>query len=186
MSIHSGVDQEIDGILELLRAKIAERGFSQVKVQAQLGWKGSYLSQLFNKSKNLRVEQMLLILRVIEVEPIDFYSEFYRVRENLREAEELDLHPEMAADEVLCAELSADVASGAAPSGPRPSGAKPSARQGFFERFFRSFLELRSLLRGVVYLLVRKGIISMDELKEAAITIKKGPTIVPSSWSDES
>ncbi|MEM8931738.1 MAG: helix-turn-helix transcriptional regulator, partial [Acidobacteriota bacterium] len=72
------VDKEIDRILTLLRNKIRERGFTQLQVQAQLEWGRSYISQLLTKQKSLRVEQVLLILDVIGVDPADFYGELYR------------------------------------------------------------------------------------------------------------
>lgn len=72
------VEKEIDRILTLLRNKIRERGFTQLQVQAELDWGRSYISQLLTKQKSLRVEQVLLILDVIGIEPAEFYSELYR------------------------------------------------------------------------------------------------------------
>jgi transcriptional regulator with XRE-family HTH domain len=72
------VDKEITRILTLLRNKIRERGFTQLEVQDSLGWGRSYISQLLTRQKSLRVEQVLLILEVIGVEPSDFYGELYR------------------------------------------------------------------------------------------------------------
>ncbi|MEM6797432.1 MAG: helix-turn-helix transcriptional regulator [Acidobacteriota bacterium] len=62
----------------LLRNKIREHGFTQLQVQEQLEWGRSYISQLLTKQKSLRVEQVLLILDVIGVEPAAFYGELYR------------------------------------------------------------------------------------------------------------
>ncbi len=71
------VDPEVDRFLTLLRNKIRERGFTQLQVQEALGWGRSYISQLLTKQKALRVEQVLLILSVIGIEPSDFFQEIY-------------------------------------------------------------------------------------------------------------
>lgn len=71
------VDQEVERYLTLLRNKIRERGFTQLEVQEALGWGRSYISQLLTRQKNLRVEQILLILNVIGIEPAEFFAEFY-------------------------------------------------------------------------------------------------------------
>lgn len=75
---HMPVLQEVDRVLTLLRNMIRERGFTQLEVQEKLSWGRSYLSQLFTKQKALRVEQVLLVLDVIGVEPAEFYRELYR------------------------------------------------------------------------------------------------------------
>ena len=72
------VERELDRTLTLLRNKIREQGFTQLQVQAELSWGRSYISQLLTKQKSLRVEQVLRILQVIEIEPAEFYQELYR------------------------------------------------------------------------------------------------------------
>ena len=74
------VATEIDRYLTLLRNKIRQRGFTQLQVQEALGWGRSYISQLLTKQKALRIEQVLLILGVIDVEPIEFFGEMYAMR----------------------------------------------------------------------------------------------------------
>lgn len=71
------IEPEIDRILTLLRNRIRQRGFTQMEVQDTLGWGRSYISQLLTKQKSLRVEQVLLILQVISVDPADFFAELY-------------------------------------------------------------------------------------------------------------
>ncbi len=61
------IDMELDRYLSLLRNKIRERGFTQLEVQGPLGWGRSYISQLLTRQKALRLEQVLLILKVIGV-----------------------------------------------------------------------------------------------------------------------
>ena len=73
----SKVTREVERILALLRNKIRERGFTQLEVQAKLGWGRSYISQLLTGHKNLRVDQVLLILEAIGVASSDFYEELY-------------------------------------------------------------------------------------------------------------
>ena len=70
-------DHEVNRYLTLIRNKIRERGFTQLEVQDALGWGRSYISQLLTKQKNLRVEQVLLILSVIGIDPTDFFGELY-------------------------------------------------------------------------------------------------------------
>lgn len=72
-------EKEVDRVLNLLRAKIHERGFTQLKVQRALGWGRTYISQLFRKQKSLRFDQILQILEVVEIDPADFFAEFYRL-----------------------------------------------------------------------------------------------------------
>lgn len=71
------VQRDLDRHLTLLRNFIQQRGFTQLEVQQALGWGKSYISQLLTKQKGLRVEQLLLILNVIGVDPQTFFAEFY-------------------------------------------------------------------------------------------------------------
>ncbi len=74
------VDRELDRFLTLLRNKIREQGFTQLEVQESLSWGRSYISQLLTKQKSLRVEQVLLILNVIGLDPGEFFAEIYMPR----------------------------------------------------------------------------------------------------------
>ncbi|MCP3960873.1 MAG: helix-turn-helix transcriptional regulator [bacterium] len=71
------VERQVDRVLTLLQDKIRGRGFTQLQIQDALGWGRSYISQLVTKQKSLRVEQVLLILQVIGIEPADFFGELY-------------------------------------------------------------------------------------------------------------
>ena len=71
------VETEVDRYLTLLRNKIRERGFTQLQVQESLGWGRSYISQLLTKQKALRVEQVLLVLSVVGIDPREFFQELY-------------------------------------------------------------------------------------------------------------
>ena len=71
--------EEVDRMLKLLREKIRDQGFTQLKVQEALGWGRTYISQLFRKQKSLRFDQILLILQVIEIDAAEFFAEFYAI-----------------------------------------------------------------------------------------------------------
>ena len=131
------VENEIDQILTLLRNKIRERGFTQLEVQEALAWGRSYISQLLTKQKSLRVEQVLLILNVIGVDPAEFYAELYHLPsvDGLRSPEDFAA-TRYGAPSYATAGTVAEVSSSGLPGD-----------------FTRSFQELRSLLRGLVRLL---------------------------------
>ncbi len=153
------VQSEIDRVLTLLRNKIRERGFTQLEVQEALSWGRSYISQLLTKQKSLRVEQILLILNVIGVDPAEFYSELYQLGapDRLRAVEDYGEQRYRAAS------YDAD--------------AGELAEVGLPGEFSRSFQELRSLLRGLVRLLVDKNVINVDELTTAVKACDSGPMI---------
>jgi len=66
------------GVKVLLKAVIRERGFTQLKVQAELGWGRSYISQALNGSKALRFDVVLKILFVVGMEPTEFFARLSR------------------------------------------------------------------------------------------------------------
>ena len=72
------VERELDRILTRLRNALRERGYTHLEVQEVLGWGRSYISQLLTKQKSLRVEQILKILNVINVDPADFFGETFQ------------------------------------------------------------------------------------------------------------
>ena len=73
------VDREVARYLSLLRRKIEEKGFTQLEVQEALSWGRSYISQLLNQQKALRLDQVLLVLDVIGVQPAEFFADLYPV-----------------------------------------------------------------------------------------------------------
>ena len=155
------VEGEIDRILTLLRNKIRERGFTQLEVQEALAWGRSYISQLLTRQKSLRVEQVLLILNVIGVEPAEFYAELYRLpaMDGLRGMED-HASGRFSTASYAAARSIAEVTDGGLPGD-----------------FSRSFHELRSLLRGLVRLLVDKNVINVDELTSAVKACEAGSMI---------
>ena len=133
----SEVDRQLDRILTLLRNKIRQRGFTQLEVQEVLGWGRSYISQLLTKQKSLRVEQVLLILNVIGVDPAAFYAELYPPG---GDRSSLSSFP--------------------------PPGTLTHTRPSRGDR--GDFHSVQLLLRGLVELLVKRGIVSREELAKAA------------------
>lgn len=142
------VEKEIDRILTLLRNKIRERGFTQLQVQAELDWGRSYISQLLTKQKSLRVEQVLLILDVIGIEPADFYAELYRFPAADRHEDSYAATPGRAPYNI-----SAISHSEAAPP--------------WAEELRLELLQSRQRLEGLVQLLVDKEVIDREELAVA-------------------
>ncbi len=133
------VDTEVDRYLTLLRNKIREKGFTQLEVQEALSWGRSYISQLLTKQKSLRVEQVLLILDVIGVEPAEFFAELY-------------YYPSAPAAHGTTTWRSPS-------TGPVASG----------------FEEMRSMVRGLVWLLIDKEMIDVDELTATVKARKDDP-----------
>ena len=132
------VDNEVERYLTLLRNKIREKGFTQLQVQEALSWGRSYISQLLTKQKSLRVEQVLLILDVIGVEPADFFAELY-------------YYP------------------GSGLGGYRSAGGYEQAEH----PLAAGFEEMRTMVRGLVWLLIDKEMIDADELTETVKAHKK-------------
>lgn len=155
-------ERELDRVLTLLRNKIRERGFTQLEVQEALSWGRSYISQLLTKQKSLRVEQVLLILEVIGVEPGEFYGELYH-------------YPQTDTGIRGVEEYSMGRHGRGAPF--NASAVHEISEAPFGGEFRRSFQEVRSLLRGLVRLLVDKNLINVDELAEAVKACDVGSMI---------
>ena len=141
------VERQLDRILTLLRNKIRQRGFTQLEVQEVLGWGRSYISQLLTKQKSLRVEQVLLILNVIGVDPAAFFAELY---------------PPGTTDGWRASGTTDDWRDIGTTAGGRPDSGLNS-----------DYRSVRSLLRGLVDLLVNQDVISAEEL--AAAVHESGP-----------
>ncbi|MEE8526617.1 MAG: helix-turn-helix transcriptional regulator [Thermoanaerobaculia bacterium] len=145
---------DVDRVLTLLRNKIRERGFTQLEVQDLLGWGRSYISQLLTKQKALRLEQVLMILGVLRVDPCDFFGELYPFGGDPRGSRQWPL--------------------GIAGSG--FAAADGEMRTGAERRpeLSKSVSELRFLVRGLVGLLIDREVIDVDELSTAVETVDRG------------
>lgn len=144
----SSAEKELERVLTLLRNKIRERGFTQLEVQEALSWGRSYISQLLTKQKSLRVEQVLLILEVIGVDPGEFFGELYH-------------YPLHSGARVRGPEYGEPARDRAAYE---PSMVAESASTYDDPKFGKTFEGVRTLLRGLVDLLVDKNIINVDDL----------------------
>ncbi|MCP3962471.1 MAG: helix-turn-helix transcriptional regulator [bacterium] len=150
------VERQLDRVLTLLRNMIRERGFTQLEVQEALGWGRSYISQLLTKQKSLRIEQVLLILNVIGVDPSEFFGELYHFPRKPAGFKGGGGYRYATGSEI-------SEGSGAA--------APP-------EELRHDFGELRALLRGLVRLLTDKGLLEREELQDAAQASRSG-SLVP-------
>ncbi len=139
------IDRDLDRILNRLRNLIRERGFTQMEVQDSLGWGRSYISQLLTRQKTLRLEQVLLILNVIDVQPEVFFAEIYQFGESRRPR-----GPAGRAAPFLTDDLDA--------STPRAE-----------------LRRLKRLGDGLVYLLRKKGLITTTELADAIEKARREP-----------
>ena len=72
------VDRDLDRVVTHLRHRIRERGYTQLEVQEVLGWGRSYISQLLTRQKSLRLDQILQILNVINLDPAEFWAEVFQ------------------------------------------------------------------------------------------------------------
>lgn len=130
------VEKEVDRMLKLLREKIRDKGFTQLKVQEALGWGRTYISQLFRKQKSLRFDQILHILEVIEIDAGLFFAEFYALA-----------HPELDEDDRRYDRRALRYA--------RPQSATSPEIE-----------ELREMVDAMTRLLIQKGFLDSTELDE--------------------
>ena len=71
------VQQDVSRTLELLRLFLLRQEHTQLEVQRQLGWGRTSLSQMFTQQKRMRYDQLLQVLRVIGVSPLEFFGELF-------------------------------------------------------------------------------------------------------------
>ena len=151
------VEHDVDRVLTSLRNKIRERGFTQLEVQESLSWGRSYISQLLTKQKALRLEQVLMILDVIGVDPCDFFGELYPRGHGAGYGSSFVPPAYLGAAQ--------NGVSMSVPAG-FDAGEKPELS--------RSVTELRSLVRGLVGLLIDRQLIDVDDLATAVQNSEPG------------
>lgn len=154
------IEKEVDRILTLLRNKIREKGFTQLEVQEKLNWGRSYISQLLTKQKSLRVEQVLMILETIQVDPKDFYAELYQFTRPDFRLRNFDEYGEAQFEEPHISPASL------------PDGATES-----YSEFYRNYRQLRAMVRGLVQLMVDKDVVSLEEIITAAKAADPDPDL---------
>ncbi|MCP4653949.1 MAG: helix-turn-helix transcriptional regulator [bacterium] len=67
--IRAAAESQLSEVLQRLRAKIREAGFTQVEVDQKLGWKRNRMSSLVRGKTALRVDHLFAICEVIGVFP---------------------------------------------------------------------------------------------------------------------
>ncbi len=139
--------EEVDRMLKLLREKIRDQGFTQLKVQEALGWGRTYISQLFRKQKSLRFDQILSIIDVVGIPADEFFGEFYGLS-----------HPEGESGFYYYG-----------PPGSRAYG-RPKAVPGMPPMAVdaEAFGNLHNTVRALERALLAKGVLDPSELKAAA------------------
>lgn len=75
----------LEAAKNLLKVVIRERGITQLRIQEELGWGRSYISQALNEGKELRFEVVMQILFAIGMEPPVFFTRLAR-----------EIHPEIS------------------------------------------------------------------------------------------
>ena len=140
------VDRDLYRIITALRNRIRAQGYTQLEVQEVLGWGRSYISQLLTRQKALRIEQILQILLVINVAPADFFDEIYPF--------------------------------GDAFSPARPQPARPGRRRAksspAYDDLRNGLRRLRRSYDGIVRVLIRKNLITEDDLAAAVARFRDG------------
>lgn len=143
------VERDIDRILAGLRKAMRERGYTQLEVQEVYRWGKSYISQLLTKQKSPSVEQVLLILKAIQVTPQDFFGDIYLLDEAHRPTTR---RGRQAARATLASAASAhDV----------------------------ELRRMEALYRGLVTVLTRKSVIDAAALEHAIDTVRRGEVTIP-------
>ena len=90
------IDLEIRRILRSLKALMRSKRRTQAQIQNELGWGRSSVSQLFTGQKRLRMDQLLAILRVLDVHPKRFFADLYGLREPGSGAPRLPSHSDQS------------------------------------------------------------------------------------------
>ncbi len=142
------VERDLDRILAALRHRIRERGFTQLEVQEVMGWGRSYISQLLTKQKSIRIDQVLQILRVIGLDPGEFWAEVFQFCRS--------------------GEISDRGGTRRGPAAPLQSGTYDSMRDGVHR--------IQILLDAVVTVLVQKELITAGEFEAAVSRRETGET----------
>lgn len=72
------VNQIVEKFRQSLRVALRRQGLSQREIQKRLGWGASFISQMFNGSKGLRLDAVLLMLYAAGLEPAVFFAEYFQ------------------------------------------------------------------------------------------------------------
>ncbi len=70
-------DERIIPVLDLLRKKIHEQGFTEPEVAEALNWRETYFEDLRSGTRGLRIDDLVSILDAIGIEARAFFTELY-------------------------------------------------------------------------------------------------------------
>jgi len=73
----ANADRWVAKTLDQLGRVIRRHGTTQLAIQESLGWGRTYLSQLLRRQKSLRLDQILMVLEVLGVPPLEFFAEVF-------------------------------------------------------------------------------------------------------------
>jgi len=68
---------KVQEVLGLVTQIMKRQKKTQREIQKKLGWGQSYISQLVNGEKSLRMDQLFTLLDALEVRPPAFFAELY-------------------------------------------------------------------------------------------------------------
>jgi transcriptional regulator with XRE-family HTH domain len=162
MSSQMSIEREIERVIDLLKVKIRDRGFTQMEIQEALAWGRSYVSQLLKGHKGLRLEQILKILEVLDIEPAEFFRELYNFPRPTTEQGETPL---AAVGEIDSHE--ADPPSPPAPPQEAWSVPIPERQSDPPADFHESYRQVQAMVQGMAVLLLDKELVTIEEISEA-------------------
>ena len=73
-------DEELSRHLAVLADLVKEKKIALTKLDRLLGWRGGMAGRLLRGERDLRLSQLLAILKILQVEPLSFFRAVYADR----------------------------------------------------------------------------------------------------------
>jgi hypothetical protein len=73
-------DEELSRYLAVLADLVKEKKIALTKLDRLLGWRGGMAGRLLRGERDLRLSQLLAILKILQVEPLSFFRVVYAER----------------------------------------------------------------------------------------------------------
>ena len=73
-------DEELSRYLATLADLVKEKKIALTKLDRLLGWRGGVAGRLLRGERDLRLSQLLAILKILQVEPLSFFRAVYADR----------------------------------------------------------------------------------------------------------
>jgi transcriptional regulator with XRE-family HTH domain len=73
-------DEELSRYLAVLADLVKEKKIALTKLDRLLGWRGGMVGRLLRGERDLRLSQLLAILKILQVEPLSFFRVVYADR----------------------------------------------------------------------------------------------------------